>query len=253
MIVDAHVHLPVYDGLGTLSEKRTRLLADASRDGVDFCVLISDSELESDIGSMKDCVRLFSGSARVRVVGGISPLIDYEAQLELLRGYLASGDVVGVKLFPGHEKFYLSDPRLAPVWRLAMENAVPVLFHSGWENSFYASPKEAETVLRAWPGLKLVCCHCFYPEINWCFQLIRYPDLMFDLSSVADDPQITERIIPDLRRLIALCPDRVMFGSDYASCERGPHLALIEKLKLSEQIREKVMYRNACGIYRIKV
>lgn len=249
MILDAHVHLPVLDGLHTLEEKRDRLLLDLRRDGVDACVLIADSELESTIGSTEDCVRLFAGEDAVFVVGGVSPFIDYEAQLARLRDHLLHRRAVGIKLFPGHEGFYLSDPRLDPVYRMARELSVPVLFHSGWDNSFYASPSEIEAVLAAWPGVRLVCCHCLYPEIRRCLPLTRHPDLYFDLSSVADDPQVAEGLLEDLRSLIALAPGRVVFGSDYASCARRPHLELMDALALPEETRRRVLWENAVRLY----
>jgi len=249
LIVDAHVHLPVIDGLLTLEEKRERLLQDMEKDNIDRCVVISDSELESCIGSMEDCIRLFAGDKAVSVVCGISPLIDYSAQLERLQRHIAAGEASGIKLFPGHEGFYLSDSRLHPVWKLAEEYHVPVLFHSGWDNSFYASPDEVRTVMEAHPAVKLVCCHCFYPDLQECMQMTDIPGLIFDLSSIADEPKTTNKLIPYLRELINRIPDRVMFGSDYASCERMPHLQMMERLELPAEIRRKVMSENALSLY----
>ena len=248
-VVDAHVHLPVYDGLVTLREKRDRLLRDMDRDGVDMCVVISDSELESCIGSMEDCVRLFKGEERVRVVCGISPLIDFDAQLIRLRRHIVEGEAAGIKLFPGHERFYLSDGRLGPVWRLAEEYGVPVLFHSGWDDAFYASAKEVRTVLEAHPGVAVVCCHCFYPDVRECLELTGYPGLMFDISSVADDPVTAEKLAPQLKELILRAPERVMFGTDYSGCERAPHVRLIENMGLDAKTERLVMAGNALALY----
>lgn len=248
-IVDAHVHLPVFEGLRTLEEKRARLLRDMERDEVARCVVISDSELESCIGSMEDCVRLFAGDAHVRVVGGISPLIAFEAQLERLRRHILAGEIAGVKLFPGHEGYYLSNPRLEPVWQLAETFGVPVLFHSGWDNAQLASPREARAVLEAHPELKLVCCHCFYPDVQACLGLLDLPGLTFDLSSIADEPKTAATLLPDVRALIERAPDRVLFGSDYASCERAPHLRMMESLALPDAVMEKVMSGNALSLY----
>ena len=248
-IIDAHVHLPTGQGLCTLEQKRERLLRDMARDRVDRCVLISDSELESEIGSMDECVRLFAGDGAVRVVGGISPLIGFDAQLERLKRHILSGRISGIKLFPGHEGYYLSDPRLEPVWRLAEARGVPALFHSGWDDAFYADPREVRAVLEAHAGLKLVCCHCFYPELEACLGLTDLPGLMFDLSSIADQPERIESLVPLVRALIERVPERVMFGSDYACCEREPHLKMMARLALPDALMEKVMWGNALSLY----
>ena len=249
LIIDAHVHLPIYDNLLTLEDKRRQLLQDMKKDHVDKCVLISDSELESCIGSMEDCICLFADDDNVLVVCGISPLIDFDKQLERLRHHIESGEAAGIKLFPGHEGFYLSDSRLLPVWHIAEEYAVPVLFHSGWDNSFYASPSEVRKVLNEHPKLKMVCCHCFYPDIKECLQLTDLSGLMFDLSSIADEEETVVKLIPHIKELIELIPDRIMFGSDYASCKREPHLQMIESLGLSQEIKTKVMAENALSLY----
>ena len=58
MIIDAHMHLP--SGEHDLESKKRRLLSDMNENGVDIGIVISDSELESAIGSMDDCAELFS-------------------------------------------------------------------------------------------------------------------------------------------------------------------------------------------------
>lgn len=248
-VVDAHVHLPTFDGLRSPEEKRLRLLQDMEKDRVDRCVLISDSELESSIGSMEECVGLFDRNEYVRVVAGISPMIAFETQLDRLNGYLDAGKAAGIKLFPGHENFFLSDPVLEPVWRLAERYDVPVLFHSGWENSAFTSPAVVRSAAESHPAVRLVCCHCFYPDLEECLKMTDLPNLLFDLSSVADDPGLMEKLLPTVRELIRAVPDRVLFGSDYASCERAPHLRMMEQLELSAEERRKVLSDSALSLY----
>ena len=252
MIVDAHVHLPVLESGSTLNDKKTALLDEMRRNHVDRCIVISDSELTSDIGSLDECAELFSSTANVRVVGGISPLIDFDAQLTRLERYISEGKIVGVKVFPGHEGFYLSDRRLDRVYELAAETDTPVLFHSGWDNSVYGSWEEAEKVITRYPGLKLVCCHCFYPDVASCGRLIQYPNMYFDLSSVADDEAILARIEPEIGKLIEQIPDRVLFGSDYGCCSESAHIRFVEALQISENIRKAVLGENAVRLYRLK-
>lgn len=48
-------------------------------------------------------------------------------QLEKLKDYLDKKLVVGIKLFTGHEEFYLTDERLKEVYELVIQYNVPVL------------------------------------------------------------------------------------------------------------------------------
>lgn len=249
MIIDAHTHLPVYEGAVLLTEKKEKLLQKLIQNKIEKCVMISDSALESEIGSMDECAELFAQTDNVSVVGGISPFIAFEQQFLKLKDYIAQKKIVGIKLFPGFEEYCLSDISLHPVYAYAETAGVPVLFHSGWENSQYAAWEEAVKVLEKYPKLKLVCCHCFYPKISDCMKLTAYPNMYFELSSVADDLSVFDSIRSDVLNLIKAVPDRVIFGSDYGSCNQEQHIQAIAELELDKDILNKIFYENAVRLY----
>lgn len=251
MIIDAHVHLPVGDGMDSLQAQKRRLLDELRRNGADQCIVIADSELESVIGTNEECISLFSRKDPVRVVVGISPLIDYEAQLAKAGKWLVQGSVVGLKLFTGHEGFYLNDPRLERVYGLAMRHDVPVLFHSGWDNAQFGDAALTAEVARRYPALKLVCCHCWYPQIGRCREVIALPNVYFDISSVADDPAMWPEISQAVRELIDTAPGRVVFGSDYSGCSMGAHVRFVRLLGLPQEKEESVLAGNAMRLYRL--
>jgi len=251
VIIDAHVHLPVGEGMENRQAQKERLLAEMRKSGVDGCIVIADSELESVIGTNEECIALFEGDENVHVIAGISPEIDFDNQLAKCENWLADGIVIALKLFTGHEAFFLNDPRLDAVYDLAERYDVPVLFHSGWDNTQFGDAVYAAEVAQKRPGLKLVCCHCWYPQIEKCLPLTGLENLYFDLSSVADDPAILPEISGKVRKLAAAVPDRVMFGSDYSGCSMAAHLEFVKGLELPEDIEEKVLSGNAERLYRI--
>ncbi len=252
MIIDAHVHLPVGEACNYLQQKKDKLLQEMEKNQVDKCIVISDSYLESTIGSMDECVELFKKIQRVYVVGGISPFVAFKMQFEKLKDYLDKKLVVGIKLFTGHEKFYLTDARLREVYELAIQYNVPVLFHSGWDNSQYSDVELVAEVARQYPELKLICCHCFYPEIEKCQLLVEYSNVYFDISSVADDETILEDMEVKIKKLIEVVPERVIFGSDYSGCSQKAHIEFLRKLELNEGVEKKVLYENAIQVYLIR-
>ena len=252
IIIDAHMHLPVYEGAVLLEEKKEKLLQKLKQNKIAKCVVISDSTLESEIGSMDDCAELFAHTNQVSVVGGISPFIAFAQQFLKLKDYIAQKKLVGIKLFPGFEEYNLSDNSLQPIYEFAENANIPVLFHSGWENSQYAAWEDAAKVLEQYPKLKLVCCHCFYPKISDCLKLTSYPNMFFELSSVADDLSVFDRIKKDIVNLIKTAPDRVIFGSDYGSCNLEQHIQAIAELELDADISDKVFYQNAMKLYQLK-
>lgn len=59
MIIDAHVHLPVVDGCISLQKKKERILHEMTKNQVRKCIVISDSDITSPIGTVDECVELF--------------------------------------------------------------------------------------------------------------------------------------------------------------------------------------------------
>lgn len=246
------MHLPSEEP--DLESKKRRLLSDMKANGVDIGIVISDSELESTIGSMDDCAELFSDCPNVLAVAGISPHINYNEQLEKLRNYLTRGLFVGIKLYCGHEPIYIDNGALKPVFRLAAEFNVPVLFHSGWDNAQYAAPERVKAAAVENPEVRFVCCHCYYPKLAECFETLKScPNVYFDLSSVADDPERFQSIAAVLERYIPEMPERFIFGSDYGCCDQKTHIAFLESLNIPDEYRQLIFSLNAKYVYNIRL
>ena len=250
MIIDAHLHLPV--GFPDFPSKRQALLDELTRNGADRGIVIADSAPESEIGSTQDCAALFDGDAVMKVVAGISPFFSYREQLALCRNLLAHGNIVGLKLFTGHEYFYCTDAVLDPVYDLAAEFSVPVLFHTGWDDAQYAAPPVMQQLAQSRPQNTFVYCHCYYPAAAQCFETLGgCENVYFDISSTADDPANIPQIKKALEAAIPAMPQRFLFGSDFGSCSQRAHLEFAASLRLTAEQRELLMCRNACAVYHL--
>ena len=170
-----------------------------------------------------------------------------------LKEYLDKKQIVGIKLFTGHEAFYLTDETLKDVYELAIHYNVPVLFHSGWDNSQYRDVMLVAEVAKQYPELKLICCHCFYPQIEKCLLLEEFPNIYFDISSIADDATILAGIETKIKKLIEKVPERVLFGSDYSGCSQKAHIQFVKKLGLEERIEKRVFEKNAVEVYSLNM
>ncbi len=250
MIIDAHLHLPV--DYPDFPSKRDALLAELDQNGVDLGIVIADSTPESEIGSADCCAELFSGSSRIKVVAGISPFFHYSEQLALCRNLLDSGKIVGLKLYTGHEHFYCTDPVLLPVYELAAQFSVPVLFHTGWADPQYAAPQIMKQLAQRRPQNRFVYCHCYYPEPAQCFlELESCGNVYFDISSAADDPVKCPQIRTALESAISAMPQRFLFGSDFGSCSQRIHLDFAGSLHITAEQRAALMSGNARAVYRM--
>lgn len=251
-IIDAHLHLP-YRVEG-LQNKKEHLLMQLENCGITHGIVISDSLLKSSIGSLTECVELFEDTDRIFVVGGISPLIDYANQLKVLKKYVVEKKIIAVKLFCGHEKYYLNDSRLMPIYQMASRYRVPILFHSGWENARFAEPDIVLNVSKQYPDINFICCHVNYPKVTECVQQLRdCQNVYFDLSSIADNCSVAMEFRGLLSQQIREMPHRFLFGSDYEGCDIKEHVDFIEKLDISDIDKEMVFYNNAKRIYRLDI
>lgn len=217
--------------------------------GVSGSLVISDSDLVSPIGSMQECAELFKDTDNVFVAGGISPLFDYDNQLVLLEKYLDSRLIAGIKLFTGHENFYLNDIRLRKIFDIAVKYDAPLLFHSGWENAHFGDAHLAAEIAADYPEMKLVCCHCFYPDVEKSLPLLKYDNIFFDLSSVADNPDGGNKTSHIIRQIINAVPKRVIFGSDFPCCSMKNHIDFVKGLSLNAETETAVFMNNAERLY----
>lgn len=251
-IFDAHMHLPV--GYSSLEEKKCALLREMEKNGVVGGMVISDSYLVSDIGSMEECVGLFADCPGVYVSGGISPFADYERQLVRLEKYLSMGLLRGIKIYCGHEPVYLCCKRLDPVFGTALLHGVPVTFHSGWDNGKYSDVEIICETARRYPGVKLICCHCCYPDVGRCFEeTAEYENIYYDISSLAEGEGLYPEISQAVSRAVKSMPHRVLFGSDYGGCDQGRHIGFCMGLDISDNERELLFYGNAVSVFGITI
>lgn len=250
MIIDSHLHLPV--DYPDFPSKVAALKAELRCNDVDMGIVIADSELESVIGSVRDCTEIFRGSSMIKVIAGISPFISFDEQLGLCRELLRNNEIVGLKLYTGHESFYCTDDILNPVYDLAAEFDVPVLFHTGWDNSRYSAPDKMKELAVLRPQNRFVYCHCFYPDLEQCFKTLgNCANIWFDTSSVADDRKLLPKIKKSLEAAIAAMPHKFIFGSDFGSCSQKEHLNFAASLELSSEHRQLFMCDNALSVYNI--
>lgn len=250
MIIDSHLHLPV--DFPDFASKKQALLDELSRNGVDKGIVIADSELESVIGSVRECAELFKGDGVIKVISGISPLICFEEQLRYCRELLERGDIIGLKIYTGHEHFYCTDSSLFPLYDLAADFGIPVLFHTGWDDSQYAAPERMRELANKRRENTFVYCHCFYPETEHCFEVLRgCGNVYFDTSSIADDLSKLPIVKASLEKAMCKMPERLIFGSDFGSCSQEAHLRFAESLDINEAQRELFMHGNAEYVYRL--
>ena len=134
MLIDAHLHLPVITEERSYEQAKALLLQDMKKDGVNFAILIPDNVPGSVIGDVPTCLRLVKDTPELFLMGTIDIQTQGAAWLKQLENWSARQQIVGMKIFPGHDPIYPTDPRLAPVYELCQDRAMPMVIHTGWNS-----------------------------------------------------------------------------------------------------------------------
>lgn len=260
MIIDAHVHLPITSEERSYDEAKALLLEDLKRDQVDHAILIPDNG-PSEIGDVPTCLGLAQGVAELFVMGTIDIETQGEDWIKNLETMARQRQIVGMKIFPGHDPIYPTDPRLAPVYGLCQASGMPIVIHTGWNSGHpevakFNDPKYIVQVAEQYPSMRIVIAHFFWPEVEYCFDVTHsYPNIYYDTSGLADEEVVAatglDRIQSVLIKTLRSAPKRVVFGSDYAMCDRRDHVKMIEQLLLTEDVRQCVFWRNTADLFNL--
>lgn len=263
MIIDAHLHLPVVSEHRTYEQAKIQLLQDLKKDQVDYAILIPDNVPDSPIGDVPTCLELVQDTPELFLMGTIDIQTQAQAWIDQVGRLISQRRIVGMKIFPGHDPIYPTDRRLKPVYELCQAQGVPLVIHTGWNSAHpevaqYNDPKYIVQVAEEYPALKIVIAHFFWPQVDYCYEMTHgYPHIYYDTSGLADREVIEttgwERIQAVLLRVLAGNPQRIVFGTDYAMCDRRAHIEMVEQLPVTTDVRDGIFWRNAAELFNLPV
>lgn len=157
----------------------------------------------------------------------------------------------GLKLAPSSQNFHPMDERMQPVYRMAQNLGVPVLFHQATTISRraplkLAHPELLEDVALAFPDLRMCVAHMGFPWVTETIALLRKQSNVYaDLSGVQARPW-------ELYNTLRLAMEygvthKLLFGTDYPfytveqTINGLMHVSMISQLsRLPEIPRDKI-------------
>lgn len=263
MIIDAHIHLPIVSEERSYEQAKELLVEDLKRDQVSYAILIPDNLPNSVIGDVPTCLHLVQDTPELFLMGTIDIQTQGPAWINELANLIVQKRIVGMKIFPGHDPIYPTDPRLEPVYELCQETEIPLVIHTGInpgqpEVAEYNDPKHIVAVAQRYPNLKIVIAHFFWPKVDYCYEMTHnYSNIYYDTSGLADRELIEatgfERIQTVLLKTLENNPKKILFGTDYAMCNRPDHIQMVNQLPVNNEVREGIFWRNAVELFGLPV
>ena len=190
-----------------------------------------------------------------RLIGfaSVDPHKGIVAVEELKRAVTELG-LKGLKLLPHLLEMYPSDRAIYPLYEVAQELQIPVLFHTGTQfhagtKLKYCRPLDLDEVAIDFPRLTIIAAHFGFP---WFWETIaivqRNPNVFFNIAGWAP------RHIPKdlIRYMNGPLKTKALLGSDYPLLSRVRIMKEIDELELKDGVKELLCSENPKRVLGIK-
>ena len=185
---------------------------------------------------------------------------DLPDQVEL---HLRRESCCGVKLYPGYNRIWLSDPLYEPIYELAARYDKPVAVHTGLTagpsaHLKYCHPLVLDEVAADHPRTRFVMCHFGNPFLDSAAAVAeKNPNVAVDLSGLLEGRVELEAYLHEQAGYVFLLKtwlcameqwDDILFGTDWPIVNLGEYIAFVQAL-IPERFWERVFFSNANRIY----
>ncbi|MFA7253493.1 MAG: amidohydrolase family protein [Patescibacteria group bacterium] len=263
MIIDSHLHLTKEESEENFDNAKKRLLANFAENKISSAFVIADNLICTNCADTETLIKIFEKDQNIFIIGSPNVLNPRENEVKYFDDLLKNKTIIGLKLFPGHDPFYPTDPRCDAIYSLCLKYDVPVVIHTGinsgdFECAEYNDPKYIAEIANKYPDLKIVIAHYFWPKMQYCYGITKpYKNIYFDTSVMADDEVIElsggiEKVVDILEKTIIDKPNNLLFGTDYPMCDTKKHIDLINNLKISHELKAMIFNVNAKKIFNIR-
>ena len=268
MLIDCHVHLNNYDETRdrSVDETAAELFAAMDENGVDHAVVLTSYKVNDRRPHVDEVIRAVDGDPRITIIEGLrwrDP--DERTDLYNLEERIREGQVKGIKLYPGYDRYAINDPSLESVFRIAAKHDVPVMIHCGDTYSKHAKVRQAHPLLVDdvavdYPDVRFVICHLGNPWFQDAAEVLYKNDNVYaDISglTLGDFHYEFERyVVQRVRDMISYMGDpgkQLMYGTDWPLAGMRTYRRFFDSLELADEAKEGIAWRNAARLFKIDV
>ncbi len=155
----------------------------------------------------------------------------------------------GIKLHPDTQGFDADCENAFRIYE-RIEGKLPLLIHSGDYRYDHSHPRRIANIIDSFPHLTVVAAHLGgWSIFEQAVPYMKDRSCYMDISSVM--PFIPEEKVFELIKLYGA--DRLMFGSDFPMWDPVSEYESFMKFELTDEEREKILWRNAAKVFDITV
>lgn len=262
MILDFHTHIfpdalaskviPTLSGRSGLSPTADGtadgLLRSMDEAGISRAVALSIATNAKQMHNVNSFALSLQGHSRLIPFGSVHPNGDWQYELDRL----ADGGIKGIKLHPDYQDFFIDDPDLQPIYEAILKKGFILLFHTGTDigipEPIHATPERIHHIMGLLRGEKAVLAHMGgFQQWDGVEQYLLGEDIYLDTSFTAGYIG-EERMTAMLTRHRA---DRLLFATDCPWGSQHEEVQMMERLPLSQELKEQIYSKNACQLLAI--
>ncbi len=248
IILDGHAHIGEYANFYMNEPGAGSMVAVMDRIGMQAAIVSANASISSnnDYGNQMvlQAVRAYPGRFLGYVVANPWETEEMEATLN---HYLDQPGMVAIKLHPElHDDYPMRGPRYAPMWAVAAERRVPVLFHTYFGGD---TLEDIADLAGKYPSVPLLVGHSLQDKsLDAMVELANsFPNVYVDLS-VPEIFGITEffyTALDDIGKLI--------FGTDFPWGNCHFRVGAVIYSRIPEQAKRKVLGENMASLLGISL
>ncbi len=181
---------------------------------------------------------------RLVPLGTINPGLEgISVEMERLK----NSGIRGIKIHPDYMEYEIDSPAFDEIFDAAASLGMFIVTHAGFDvcspEKIWASPDRIVKRIRRSPRTTLVCAH-FGGNMLWDEVIDKLcGDKIYIDTSLCTVSKMPKEAATKL--LLAHSPDKILFGSDCPWCSSRETFEYIDSLKLSDDLKEKIYYKNA--------
>jgi predicted TIM-barrel fold metal-dependent hydrolase len=218
-----------------------------SIEGIECAVILAeDSPLTTGVVTNEYICDFCKGRKKFIPFASINPLTTANPEKALEKCIRDMG-FKGLKLYPSYQHFYPNDKKIYPLYEIALQDDIPVMFHTGssiYKNSKlkYADPMHLDEVAADFPELKIVMAHSgrgfWYEQAFFISRL--HKNLYMEISGLP--PKKLLEYFPEFEKNA----DKIIFGSDWPGVKSiKENINALVNLGLNDSSIKKILYDNA--------
>lgn len=260
MIIDFHCHtfpddlakraiptMAAVSGLTpALDGTKADLLASMQQQGIAYSVLMPVATKPGQVETMNTIALSQNGREGLFSFGAMH--VDYENKKQEYRR-LKDGGIVGIKLHFDYMKRFIDAPESIRTINEAFEAGLAVLVHAGYDpvspEIHYSEAARIAAILPQLTNGTLILAHFGgLGQVAKAGRLLVGKDVYLDCSSAYSNAPLSEC----RDTLLNHDPDKLLYGSDSPWFAQSDPLRALKEMELSEELIEKICWKNAARL-----